>query len=1284
MTGDPAPRPGGGPTIADVVEVAPVDTVVRLDGRRGRLGELVLTGDVAATLSAVLEAASSRGGAFFLVGHFGSGKSHLLAALAELIGQQTRTREVPTGWGPDIAGAARGLPQGLAVAVPLVEYRSGAVLEDVVVARTRAALGAPAAAARPAPGAGTDRRATWEALEASWTGAGYGAVLIALDELSEFLRAKRGPALVEDLRFLQFLGEWAAGHCLTVVAALQESIEEVANVSQRELSRIRDRYRALGLSMRHVEDLVRGRLLRLRPGGEELVDRAYQAVRKAFPGWDVPQDRFARCYPVHPATLSLLEGLRFVFSQQRGVVDFLCRQMLGDASAGIEAWADRGYTELLTPDRIFDHFRQRLAERSETRRFTEAVVPYWERAVGEVFDASGDADLALRAVKFLALLAASPVERPRTGRELAHLLLQRVSSIDPETNVTYLEREVLQPLAARGAYVVSKPGSPGSPPAYAVELEANAAEMALARTRQARAELAAGDRRVVRSLLALGSTPSLPLEALAASGPAARDVLWHLTHRRLLVVLARVPELTADEARRLVEQARAIDAEGVFVIGEVELGSEMATGPTSGSGSTDRLGDQARALAGSVERLAIWVPSPLTPGEEEAALEIQARRMVLGQSKAEGDGNLVEVVARLAGNDAARAGELLRRAYFGGTVAVARAASPADLQSLAGLPFERVLSNLADALLAAIHPRHREIAPRDEALGTRSMHRLIKEVIPQLPIGLAAAERGQLRPLIEGHLKPLGLTRRTVDAWLIAPDAARSPAVAEALRLAGNGGGGAGTSGPAVLKALADGPFGLTKDEALLIFNACAHAGLLEIRRGRTRLSVPYDDVQPGDVLAAGELVEPAVRESLGSLAAVMNLGELTPWNPGVQTAAWERARAWLGLRTVDAGQVREGLADLAQNPAFAGADVDELEHDLELVTGAVAGCDVGAPPVVGLRAVAALAGDSVALKAAGQRLAAAAGFFREGYPRVAQALAYLDLPDLTLPPEATTLMALREEARRLALDLPALAASNRGGELADILSEFRRRYVASYREAHQRFHQASGTAKAAAFRTGPAYRALAALARIPAISVPHDKIAVDRALAAVAPPPCTRHVESELQYKARCSCGFGLGDAAPEADLEAVAALAGRGVAEHLAELGRPEHRSRLEGAVTDLQSLGNEALASELRRLLLLLADEPGAAQDQALVELLGGGAGLVVQDVLAGGQLVVRRDLSTLRDDLAGRRYPKRRLLELLAAWVDPGGELAPGSYIEVLDEPDRRDATRGEAPADSLDQ
>ena len=291
LAGSKAPRvqrPGREPTIADLVEVTAVETVVHLDGRPGRLSELVLTADVVAALSAVLGAArQGRGEAFFLVGHFGSGKSHLLAALAELVGGPGQ--ELPAGWDRPLREAAGALGPALAVAIPLVEHRAGAVLEDLVLSKAWEALGRPVGQQPPG---GTDRRAAWDTLLSAAAGTGRGTLVVALDELSEFLRAKQAPALIEDLRFLQFLGEWATGRPVVVVAALQESIEEVANVSQRELTRIRDRYRTLALSMRHVEDLVRGRLLRLRPGAEASIEQAHRRPEQGRLAGSVrPEDR---------------------------------------------------------------------------------------------------------------------------------------------------------------------------------------------------------------------------------------------------------------------------------------------------------------------------------------------------------------------------------------------------------------------------------------------------------------------------------------------------------------------------------------------------------------------------------------------------------------------------------------------------------------------------------------------------------------------------------------------------------------------------------------------------------------------------------------------------------------------------------------------------------------------------------------------------------------------------------------------------------------------------------
>jgi hypothetical protein len=290
---------------------------------------------------------------------------------------------------------------------------------------------------------------------------------------------------------------------------------------------------------------------------------------------------------------------------------------------------------------------------------------------------------------------------------------------------------------------------------------------------------------------------------------------------------------------------------------------------------------------------------------------------------------------------------------------------------------------------------------------------------------------------------------------------------------------------------------------------------------------------------------------------------------------------------------------------------------------------------------------------------------------------------DAPRPQEDTRLAALRDEALALGHHLLALAAEDRAGEFAVAERSFRRAYTAAYSAAHDRFYGSPATRQAEAVRASGPYRALAALAALEAVAVPDDRVQLDRALAAAVPAPCTRRLDLELAWKPRCGCGFALGQGPPTLDPDALVAQAQRGVDQYLAELARPEHASRLSAAVDDLVGLGRTDVADDLRRLLALVAgagagtggDAAGAGVDPlALAHLLTVPLASVVRDVLAGASLVVQRDLSVLREDLIGRRYPKRRLLELIGNWVDPTGEVPAGGFVEVVDHGTSTDAAR----------
>jgi hypothetical protein len=661
---------------------------------------------------------------------------------------------------------------------------------------------------------------------------------------------------------------------------------------------------------------------------------------------------------------------------------------------------------------------------------------------------------------------------------------------------------------------------------------------------------------------------------------------------------------------------------------------------------------------------------------------MHSRRLALNAVQAEGRADVVDVLSRQNETDAAQAREILRRLYFQGQLVHGGAEGDGpDLPSLSGLPFDRQLAGLAGPLLTALHPRHGEVMPRRELVGERLVSQLVTEVIGPGRLGAAGVGRGPLRSLIDGYLVPLGLIRVRADGARLAPDPARSPAVAEAVRLVGDGD---PVRAVEVIRGLADGPVGLTEPEAILVLNACVRTGLLEMWRGRGQMAEPFTAVTPTDRLGPGELVEPTVRSQVEKLGPIAGPGPLEPWNAAVQRTAWGYAWAWLQARREELAEARAGLERLGDIPALAGVDPGPVLEDAAAVGatldafGAEPGRAMPAP--AGLRRLVAAVDDPEALLGAAKRLGAVAQFFRDGLRRVEEAGAYLTHSELAIPDDEEALAALRANAVGMLEGTLRLAAGDRTGELLAVYREFRGAYLAAYQEGHDRYYSAVSPSDVDEIRAAPDYRDLAALAGIGALAVPDDRVKVDRLLAGAAPPPCRRRVDVELGWKPRCACGYALGDREPVLDREVMLAVARRGVDEYLEELAKPEATSRIEDAAGDLDDLGRAELAGALRQLVAIARPESRADGAEpkrgSVAQALDGDVAAVVRDVLTGGQLVVSRDLAVLREDLIGRRYPKRKLLEILAQWVDTTGDMAPGAFVEIVDS---SEPTLGPGPA-----
>ena len=113
-------------------------------------------------------------------------------------------------------------------------------------------------------------------------------------------------------------------------------------------------------------------------------------------------------YPIHPATLELLEEVRDRFSQARGIVDFTLTRLLGNEARHVAPFLDRPWGELLTPDTIVDHFADLFEVQPEFLPMAQKVLPYFRAQLPELFESSAQRELAWRVLKLLILVHLSP------------------------------------------------------------------------------------------------------------------------------------------------------------------------------------------------------------------------------------------------------------------------------------------------------------------------------------------------------------------------------------------------------------------------------------------------------------------------------------------------------------------------------------------------------------------------------------------------------------------------------------------------------------------------------------------------------------------------------------------------------------------------------------------------------------------------------------------------------------------------------------------------------------
>ena len=312
---------------ADLIQFEPVESVVKVrqaDDREvaerlvrtyvisDRMADVILH-RILPTLS--LERTEETGG-LFVVGNYGTGKSHLMSLLsavaehADLAAQVTHPA-VSAGL-QEIAGKFQVIRQ---------EFGSSTMaLRDIVLGYLQSGLKELGVTVHfpPMDQAPNTKDLLTAAMDAFRQVHPNQGLLVVIDELLEYLMGRNERELILDLAFLREIGETCSASDLRFVAGIQESLFDSPRFqfAADSIRRVRDRYQQVRIVREDVAFVVSNRLLSKTAAQRKRI-RAY--LEKFAPLYELMAERmdeFVALFPIHPAYLEMFERVTVIEKRQ--------------------------------------------------------------------------------------------------------------------------------------------------------------------------------------------------------------------------------------------------------------------------------------------------------------------------------------------------------------------------------------------------------------------------------------------------------------------------------------------------------------------------------------------------------------------------------------------------------------------------------------------------------------------------------------------------------------------------------------------------------------------------------------------------------------------------------------------------------------------------------------------------------------------------------------------------------------------------------------------------------
>ncbi|MCH8010889.1 MAG: hypothetical protein IIA61_02910 [Candidatus Marinimicrobia bacterium] len=1310
------------PPVETVIQLSAADSKDP-DRSRELLSSFVLTDEIEDAIRQLFTHVSDeKGVGAFVKGNYGSGKSHFLAVLSLLLESDRCWDYISHPLLQEFSGL-RGQKR-LVVKIALHNFASGEALETIVLEETEKALsdriGKPVLLHRGAllvnhfnryilPQHGEflnsvnrtseswedlcktnaneaakmvhtfvqshgiplkaqfDRRQSMDTLSSVLEAEDFTGVFFAVDELSEFLKSKTdAAAFAEDLRFLQFMGEMTKELPFYLVATLQENIEQTGYLEDDLVHRIKDRFPfRFTLSSHHVKQLISKRLIRKKPGAEKAIKKVYDQFRGAFPKIAIDSKPFIEIYPVHPDTVTIMEGLTPLFSQHRGVVDFIYHQLTGDPNRKWEGMLSLPVTQLMTPDTIFDHFQERIKEHPELSAYSEVVFKTLDREIPTIFESTQDQQIAYKAIKILILIEISPIEKRPTVQKLAQMVDEPVSDLEESVNYRYLEEVILGKLVKEGSFVTRSVTDTGEN-VYHISLELTIHQMVRNRVQEVLKRPTQIHEEFLRLFPYLRSS-MIPFSFLAGGQRKKYTIQWQNTNREGWVYFKSLLPVGSVELETIIQQVKISETDFVLFIGGIpeEGFPDQPPFGFSPQGPSEK-GFFGESMEGRFAGAVLgWLPRPFREDESRFIHQFYAYLETfnhLGQNPSPQERQMRDILKEWIEEHENELVTVVENAYYGGRIADYSGWRPFRFSMLYP-DFKALLKQFFSPILQRLYPRHSEIMPGD-LIQPFAVEKLFAQFIRVGRISRDDARAQHLDTLIGAYLSPLAIVESTQTEYVLSVAFKDNSFGADVI-------GSCMGEKPMDLYSLywqmRKSNWGVSRYQFQLLLGALIVSGrLTAFQSGNVTPFRAITQLTDGSVDAVGEgrLISEEIQEALLPFLTLSDFDGIPEhFSVSTQEQIWRRMKHF--RETVSALlHKREVLASRYEAyPAYQSiihaSDVD--------LTGAEQFCQsirVSYSAQQGLEKIAHEMGLErlCRLPTEVQGLLELISLFETRFSELNQIYVYLQHPSLTKVISNTT-PEVQQSFQQLYRNLENGDFLPKGNvsDFTQQFYEFRTDHIGLYSKAHATYYSRDVFHASTTVESEPAVRLLKQFHSLESVVATPDWIAVQERILRLE-EPCRHPLKQQLATLPICECGFIPGQELPESQAERIRDMAMEGVQSVLRQL-QTAFRWAIEEYLVNLNRVGQTKTADRLTKLLNIPVEQV-EKHFSRLTPLVTEELISAINSAIRGKVLILQRQVKMLTQRIAGRQMTLKEVRTLFDEWLMEGESIGEDTYIHIL--------------------